>query len=260
MAEDIIYNEMDLGACALTDEGTYDSSKKYDYGNVVTTEDSSYWSIQDDNQGHPVTDREWWAPLALGTSATAAAKAAKEATDATNEAIKNALSMANSANTAAGNANSRAEEAKAAAEQADTSKEAAESATESALAAAKECQEAVQQAAVVANIGLYPTAMEVDYPSEITWGNLTERFITATLSPENTIPNVLFLGDNNAVSVTPDGRLTALKKGTSVIHVIPTGNTSLYRTIEIKVKQAGLSLVDTRTSALLNGDGSFIFN
>ena len=73
--------------------------------------------------------------------------------------------------------------------------------------------------------------MTVEYPSRLLVGNMAENFIRATLTPASVKPNVLFLGDDKAVSVTPDGRITILAAGTSIIHVIPTCNVALYKTI-----------------------------
>lgn len=55
------------------------------------------------------------------------------------------------------------------------------------------------------------------------------------MAPSGAGRNVLYIGDNLAVTVFPDGGFTINKAGHSVIHCIPTENTSLYKTITIDV-------------------------
>ena len=100
--------------------------------------------------------------------------------------------------------------------------------------------------------------MELSYPAHLTTGNKTAK-INAVLFPERVHQNVLCLGDDKAVSVTPDGRITVLGAGTSVIHVIPTCNMALFRTIQIKVTAPTIRLV-TRTSIRLTSSGNFRLN
>ena len=66
----------------------------------------------------------------------------------------------------------------------------------------------------------------------------------------------MFLGDDNAVSVQPDGSLTVNRTGISKIHVIPTENTSIYRTIQITVAEPELRRVKSNSLRLM-GNGSF---
>ena len=98
--------------------------------------------------------------------------------------------------------------------------------------------------------------MNLDYPPRITFRNTVPRRITYELLPTNTGRNVLFLGDDNAVSVQPDGSLTVNRTGISKIHVIPTENKSIYRTIQITVAEPELRRVKSN-SLLLMGNGSF---
>jgi hypothetical protein len=133
-------------------------------------------------------------------------------------------------------------------------------ATTNANEATEECRQIIEASAQVVSHGLYPTALTVEYPKQITFGNLAELFVQAVLEPSYAVKNVLYLGDNNAVSVAPDGRITVRQEGTSVVHVVPTGNTALFKTIEIQVRRAGLALVNSRSAALLTSDGSFLFN
>ena len=49
-----------LGKVAFVDKGAYNAATRYDFFNFVTTEDSCYLSLKDNNTGHPVTDTAWW--------------------------------------------------------------------------------------------------------------------------------------------------------------------------------------------------------
>lgn len=167
--------------------------------------------------------------------------------------ISNANSATSAANTAAGNANTAARTANTAANAANTAKEGCENATEEANQATEDCREIIETAS-----RLFPTSMELSYPAHLTTGNKTAK-INAVLLPERVHQNVLCLGDDKAVSVTPDGRITVLGAGTSVIHVIPTCNMALFRTIQIKVTAPTIRLV-TRTSIRLTSSGNFRLN
>ena len=140
------------------------------------------------------------------------------------------------------------------------SAEEALTAKEETISATELCQALIDAASQVTSLGLLPTGMTVEYPEELTLGNLAEIFIRAKLQPEYSLPNIMYLGDNNAVSVAPDGRITINHEGVSVIHVIPTGNTQLYKTISIRVKCAGLAFVKNRNTAMLLSSGNFLFN
>ncbi len=196
------------------------------------------------------------ATIAANTAAEEALTAAANA----NAAKEQALQMANAANTAAGNANTQAAAASAATIAANTAAEEALTAKEETISATELCQALIDAASQVTSLGLLPTGMTVEYPEELTLGNLAEIFIRAKLQPGYSLPNIMYLGDNNAVSVAPDGRITINHEGVSVIHVIPTGNTQLYKTISIRVKCAGLAFVKNRNTAMLLSSGNFLFN
>lgn len=172
--------------------------------------------------------------------------------------IKNANAATSSANTAAGSANTAASTANTAANAANTAKEGCENATEEANQATEDCREIIETASNLEALGLFPTSMELSYPAHLTTGNKTAK-INAVLLPERVHQNVLCLGDDKAVSVTPDGRITVIGAGTSVIHVIPTCNMALFRTIQIKVTAPTIRLV-TRTSIRLTSSGNFRLN
>lgn len=171
--------------------------------------------------------------------------ATKDATDAASKSAQSAI-----------NAAQKAQEATTAANTATTN---ASNATAAAIEAKEDCEEVIAAAAELEPLNLVPTAMTVEYPSRLLVGNMAENFIRATLAPASVKPNVLFLGDDKAVSVTPDGRITILAAGISIIHVIPTCNVALYKTIQIKVSKPTVRLV-TLSSIRLTANGNFRFN
>lgn len=157
------------------------------------------------------------------------------------------------------NATDATSAANSAAQTADNAAQRAQAATTAAIEAKEDCEEVIAAAAELEPLNLVPTAMTVEYPSRLLVGNMAENFIRATLAPASVKPNVLFLGDDKAVSVTPDGRITILAAGISIIHVIPTCNVALYKTIQIKVSEPTVRLV-TLSSIRLTANGNFRFN
>lgn len=176
---------------------------------------------------------------AAGT-AGAATEAAKKATDAANGAASNATNAATKASSAADTANKEASsvnaaksEALAAAARASSTAATAEAEIEK----MKQLQESISGAASLA-----PTRMELTYTKRITQRNPYVQRIVAKMFPSYSLQNVLFLGDDVAVSVDPAGIVTPLKIGTSRIHVIPTQATHLYKTINVTVQAPSVRL------------------
>ena len=209
-------------------------------------------------------------------AAKTATKNANTATEAANTAAKNATDKATAADTAAKNANTKADAADKAAGAATTAANTANSkaaladqkatAADNAANLAGETAEEARativrleelEESLVGQYKMIPTGMNLDYPPRITFRNTVPRRITYELLPTNTGRNVLFLGDDNAVSVQPDGSLTVNRTGISKIHVIPTENTSIYRTIQITVAEPELRRVKSNSLRLM-GNGSFI--
>lgn len=208
-------------------------------------------------------------------AAKTATKNANTATEAANTAAKNATDKATAADTAAKNANTKADAALSAASAATTAANTANSkaaladqkatAADNAANLAGETAEEARativrleelEESLVGQYKMIPTGMNLDYPPRITFRNTVPRRITYELLPTNTGRNVLFLGDDNAVSVQPDGSLTVNRTGISKIHVIPTENTSIYRTIQITVAEPELRRVKSNSLRLM-GNGSF---
>lgn len=176
---------------------------------------------------------------AAGT-AGAATEAAKKATESANGAASNATNAATKASSAADTANEEASsvnaaksEALAAAARASSTATTAEAEIEK----MKQLQESISGAASLA-----PTRMELTYTKRITQRNPYVQRIVAKMFPSYSLQNVLFLGDDVAVSVDPAGVVTPLKIGTSRIHVIPTQATHLYKTINVTVQAPSVRL------------------
>lgn len=176
---------------------------------------------------------------AAGT-AGAATEAAKKATESANGAASNATYAATKASSAADTANKEASsvnaaksEALAAAARASSTATTAEAEIEK----MKQLQESISGAASLA-----PTRMELTYTKRITQRNPYVQRIVAKMFPSYSLQNVLFLGDDVAVSVDPAGVVTPLKIGTSRIHVIPTQATHLYKTINVTVQAPSVRL------------------
>lgn len=173
-------------------------------------------------------------------------------------AIKNAETATLSANTAAGNANTATSNANAATNATQKATEDCTAATGAANEATEECREIIETASNLEALGLFPTSMTLSYPAKLTRNNKVAR-INAVLHPDRVYQNVICLGDNKAVSVTPDGLLQVIGKGVSVIHVIPSCNVALYRTIQIEVIEPTIRLV-TRQSIRFTSNGKFRLN
>lgn len=173
-------------------------------------------------------------------------------------AIKNAETATLSANTAAGNANTATSNANAATNATLKATEDCTAATGAANEATEECRDIIETASNLEALGLFPTSMTLSYPAKLTRNNKVAR-INAVLHPDRVYQNVICLGDNKAVSVTPDGLLQVIGKGVSVIHVIPACNVALYRTIQIEVIEPTIRLV-TRQSIRFTSNGKFRLN
>lgn len=104
---------------------------------------------------------------------------------------------------------------------------------------------------------LIPTALKVDAPKRITWGNVYPIAINAVLSPLTAFQNIIYISDNKAVLVGTDGKIIPIAQGKSTINIIPTLNTSLAKTIIIEVGLPQARLVNNRTTLRLTSSGTF---
>ena len=170
------------------------------------------------------------------------------------EAIKaNALSATDNANAAAADTRLAISNANDATARANEAAANAKSETEGLGDIARRLEEL--EGTIVAKDRRQPTGMTLDYPRMVTMGNRSELRIRATLTPAGTGNNVLFLGDDKAVTVTPDGYIILNGTGVSRVHVIPTENTAIYRTIGIRVAEAGVRLTARKALRLMGNGG-----
>jgi hypothetical protein len=109
---------------------------------------------------------------------------------------------------------------------------------------------------IIALYKLQPTSMEITYPERITLRSTSsEHKIEVTLLPANVLQNVLYQGDNKAVSVYPDGSVQVNEVGESVIHIIAPENTKIYKAIKITVVNPSLRLAKSGSLRLMS-DGN----
>lgn len=174
------------------------------------------------------------------TATTNAVKAKESADAATLEANK----AATAANKAKTDCDAATEDAQQATEAADDAAEAANNAAGEARSAKEAAEDATKD--VLYTLGrLVPTGMSVECITRLTAGNIKPNYIKPVLSPANVMKNVIFISDNKAVSVSPDGRITVVGKGKSTVHVIPTCNTALAKSVLIEVVSPDLRKVGT---------------
>lgn len=205
-------------------------------------------------------------------NANAAASAANTAAGKATAAATSATSAASAANTAAGKANAAKQAADTATAAANTATDNANTATASAISAASAANAAAEEAiqateaaeeatasTIAAVTKLIPTGLEVSAPERITLGNTAENRVEATLSPSNTMPNIIFISDNNAVKIDQKGRIRVVGIGASEVQIIPTCNTALAKTIIINVTAATLRL-KSRTQLRLTQSGGLLLN
>lgn len=113
-------------------------------------------------------------------------------------------------------------------------------ATKDAAEAAQLCRDVTEQ--IQGTTGYVPQELEVVAPESITLGNDHKFAVAARILPEEAAQNILYLGDDGAVSVAPDGSITVNRTGESVVHVIPVARVALYKTIRIRVTEPAMSL------------------
>lgn len=183
------------------------------------------------------------------TATAAAAKAAGLAVEAT----KTANAAALRADTAQAQA---AQAAKTAADEATTLTKAATEASEKATATAKSATDKVLD-----TLGkIVPTGLSVESVPRLTLGNVNPVYLKAVLSPDTALKNLIYISDNRAVEVGLDGRISILNKGVSRVHIIPTCNTALARSVLIEVGEPTLRLVTTRRQMRFTQSGALRMN
>lgn len=198
---------------------------------------------------------------ALNKSVKVGLEFVKTAADRADTSATNADKKATAADSAAGAANTAANNANAKAELAENKAAAANSAATLADQKAAEANATIVrleelEASLVGQYKMVPTGMTLSYTARVTRRNTVPGQIKYELLPTNTGRNVLFLGDDNAVAVQPNGSFMAQKAGISKIHVIPTENTTIYKTIQITVVEPGLRKIKSNSLRLMS-NGNF---
>lgn len=200
------------------------------------------------------------------TAANGAAQAANTAAGNATSAASSANTAASAANTAAGTANTAASEADAAADEAERQAGIASSSASAADTAADSATQAAASALSAKGIveawmnSLIPTGIvNIEAPSVLTRGNVDAPRIKVTLAPTGVQPNIVFISDNVAVAVNPDGKLRPLRVGVSVIGVVPTLNTQAARIITIEVREPAMRFVNNSSSMRFTSAGNVRF-
>lgn len=194
------------------------------------------------------------ATAAANQAAEQAETATREAGAATNNAIE-ATAAAQNAKKYADEATTKAKEATQLANQATENTNdaitAAEKATNAAVNATDKATKFIER--------LVPTSLTVKPIPRITIGNENRFRIETLLTPENVVKNIIFISDNKAVAVSPDGQITVVGAGRSTVQVIPTLNTALAQVIQVEVGEPTARL-NTRSSLRLTSAGTFRLN
>lgn len=135
---------------------------------------------------------------------------------------------------------------------ADAARQSAEVAAQKAEATRALVEELV---GVLSSQNLYkPIQLAVKSPTEITLTNLAQPQIEAHILPKFGLGGVLFISDNKALEITPDGKITPLAVGVSRVNVVATGNTSLYKQLLIAVVPPRIRMAGDKIR--LDGNGN----
>lgn len=135
---------------------------------------------------------------------------------------------------------------------ADAARQSAEVAAQKAEATRALVEELV---GVLSSQNLYrPIQLAVKSPTEMTLTNLAQPQIEAHILPKFGLGGVLFISDNKALEITPDGKITPLAVGVSRVNVVATGNTSLYKQLLIAVVPPRMRMAGS--SIRLDGNGN----
>lgn len=183
--------------------------------------------------------------------AGAATKKAGAATKKANEATEAAQNAKKYADEATAKANEATLSANQATENANEAITAAEKATNAAVSATDKATKFIER--------LVPTSLTIQPIPRITIGNGNRFRIETLLTPENVAKNLIFISDNKAVAVSPDGQITIVGAGRSTVQVIPTLNTALAQVIQVEVGEPTARL-NTRSSLRLTSAGAFRMN
>ena len=246
----------------LTKAGTeYDATKEYKLHDYIVVGGSVMYICKrvDEStmtcKGHSLDETDYWDKsvdlsgwVSEAETATSNAKSATEAAKTATTKTETATANAESATSAAKTATSNAE---AATDEANTAKDNAVEATTATQTATADLKTWLGS--------ILPTGLVVKCLTWITKGNLAEKRIDAILTPDNAAKNVIYLSDNKSVAVDPFGRISVVGTGKSTVHVIPTMNTALAKTVIIEVGEPSLRMT-SQTSMRFTSTGALRFN
>lgn len=206
----------------------------------------------------------------LADEATKTASAAAQRADTAQAQAVTATKAASDAAQSAMSAKTQADEATKSAKEAAEAAQAAKTAADNATTLTKAATEASEKATAAANAAtdkvldtlgrIVPTGLNVESVPRLTLGNVQPVYLKAVLSPDTALKNLIYISDNKSVEVGLDGRISILNKGVSRVHVIPTCNTALARTILIEVGDPTLRLVTTRRQMRFTQSGALRMN
>lgn len=224
----------------------------YDEHDVTETDNGVHVSKVDGNTSNPDTDKtnwETWVDLTAMVEAKAAetkrqaaedlrvseekarqsrfttlVAEAKTATDAANNAATDATAKATKASDAAASAQNKIDE-----------------------------METLAKQIAAGSVGM-PTEMKLEYLSDISVRNEVAQKIGVILIPSYYPQNAMFQKkDGDSLDVDPGGNLKINGTGKTSIYVIPTNNTSLWKEIEIVVRNPELRLSASSELRMSNG-------
>lgn len=233
-----------LGKVAFTDAGSYDTGKEFRKFDFITTDDSCYLSLVENNKGNALTDTTKWKCIANGKQATEAAQKAiaaanqlleiiASAESATEQAAKqaaNANAAAGSANTATDNANTIIAELAATRETLDELLPELRSAVQT----ARDAYDLISSTAGIDAFSRVPASMAVECVAECVVG--ATPMLNVAMYPRTANQSRIFQLATASGTVTPDGVVTSSEVGEVKVNVVSTQNSSLWETVTIKFR------------------------
>lgn len=217
-------------------DGGYRSNYKYRRMQYITTTDSTYLSIADNNQGNPLTDRTKWRCIASGEAATSAAQQALQAYNNCVAKIAEVNALILDLNDASGvTAETRAALSSINTKMAEvaTTQEQLELLRDeiaSAITAANEAYALVSQITGVDVFAQIPATLRLIYDRTVPLGS--NPIIRHEMFPETANHNVFYLSRDT--DVTPDGVVKSPATAGDVnVYVIAKGQSHLWAQITI---------------------------
>lgn len=221
-------------------DGGYQTGYNYRRMQYITTEDSTYLSIADNNKGNPLTDKTKWRCLASGAAATAAAKQALEAynnclakiteVNALIQDLQDASGVTAETEAALTSINSKMAEVAKLTEQLNTLRD-------ELYSAVKAANSAYAIASAITGVDVYshiPASLVVSYDAEVPLGS--SQTIGKELFPSTANQSVVFISKD--VDVTPDGVVSSpAEAGDVTIYVVSTEQSKLWKKVTIHFRE-----------------------